>query len=94
MDKGEDGKNDGEPKDPFGEVTKYECLTYEPLCLLRQIFRMVNKLFCVLRKYLSVMGCIFGKPNIKRGSGAVNPRIVIRRVNIVNKLLNLSRRCS
>ena len=56
-----DGKNDGKPKNPFCEPSKYDCLTHEPFRLLRQIFsllaRIVSKLFlCVRNPICSPVG--------------------------------------
>ncbi len=47
---GHKDKDGGEPKYPTREPTKFECLTYEPVRLLRQLFGMLHKLVHQLRQ--------------------------------------------
>ena len=58
--------------------------------LLCQFFLRVHN----FKKFLRGICSIFGKPNFKRGSGVMKRLIVVRCGNVVNKLLNLARRCS
>lgn len=87
---GKDGNGDGEPEDPFSEPCKLDCLSHEPVRLVRQIFRMVNKLLCLLRKFLCGIGRIFGKSDVKRNSGKLEGSDVVMRGDKVNKPLKLS----
>ncbi len=63
--KRKNGENDGKPKNTPREPTKYDCLTYEPRRLARQIFsllsRLLSKLFLFFRN-LTKFSDLFRKP--------------------------------
>ena len=43
LNKRKDGNNDSEPKNPFCEPTKYDCLTHEFFGLIRQAFSLFSR---------------------------------------------------
>ena len=76
LNKCKEGNADGEPKDPLREPSKFDCLTHEPLRLLR--------------KFLCGICGIFSKPDVERDSRPIEIRTVRNCWYAMYEILKLS----
>jgi hypothetical protein len=75
---GHKDKNGGEPKYPIREPTKFECLTYEPFRLCRQLCRCLRRILC--------------EPNVEDGPSKGQIHVMLRDSKSLDESQNILRR--